>query len=1667
MFFYFTNTLVRLKLDLRLLFILVSLGFTLQVNGQSSSSIYFTWNSQVYCSNWNEDPKDRAFTLEQIDDAPCIQLCENSSVVYQLDGVPSSASVSWNASGGIITSQTSTTGGSGYTSFYCEVAWNFVGNGGLSFTISDSGSTITKTICLETVIKPTANFEIIGGQDEVPYRTCQNQTLNFINLSTDNNGSPLTNFYWVILNNSTGQTTYYNTFEPSHVFTEDGEYTVSLTAYNSCWCSDIYKEDIIVKEKGFDIYCPNVICENQKEIYSLPFNGMDLCQDNFNWIVQGGDIVNQGGGNVEVLWNAVDENGFGYVTFDPSGCDVECYIPTTIKIPVLLQNGTIFGNTEICIGDQEIFSLPQWPTTDFQWEIVGDPNNATGQLFLTDQRNEIALQPDGSMSTIVLRCIYNNTLLNCGGVAEITINVKQGLEIQGEEFICQNSQGIFTNSQNISGTWQLFNIAGSQIYSSTGATLNYTFNTLGDFLVKFQHPDFCESNFWVKVVNKPTAPSIIGSETEYCPNLSYLFEIDNPVANYSYQWNVDGGTFDNGNVGTQVLVTFNSGANPVVSARAVSSNPTICYSNYTILPINLRQINAEINGNITVCPSTTEDYTLNVPSTSNLFTDYDEVVWSLSDPVLGSVSSGQNTSEVTITWNNAGSYTSVNLIATVHYCNETVAIIYPVTIQAATEIEITADQDPVCNDEDVTFTVSAVSGSSLPVNYQIEWNINGSVVTNSSLTYTTSFTNVGTGNITQNISAKVKNTDCNAFSNIATVNIAVQPGPVASISLTSSNGNAFCDPASIDVTFTVSMPTGCTVEWFKKGPPVAIVGGNTSDFDVIGASPGFGTYYAIVTDTATGCTTKTNELHISQICADPQECTVLPVPVVTNSSYNDCGVLHLDNYFSYAPTQWYFNIIGPENHLNYTAPTITLPTGSYKVILYANYLCQEGGVATYTRVIDVVIPYVPDFTYLETCNNNNSFDITFNDITSYYATVTNVQATFSYKTALSTTYIPVPGTTVTLPQGFYDFQLTVTGDIDGVTQPLCTKTINGIALSAIGSYNIEVDDIYCHNTPIKFNLDPTPNGLSLLWDFDDDGATNSLAEPYRVFTTSGTHNVGVTITNNVGCEVYYTVPVIIPEPCFNGTLTSNPSPATVCLGGSVVLTYQPDSTDYCTVQTYQWMRGDTLLNTTTTPSFTVNQSGLYWVKVISDDNCSYSTEKVEVKVVPPPSISINGPSTFCEGEVPHFEITTSTTNIQWYLNGNLLTAFTNLSEIDLSGLPVGTYELEVMTQQATCSNSKLHTFEIVPLPNITIGYEVLNCDPYEVSLFVNGVPANYQVNWSNGMSGSDIIVYFGGVYRAVVFNGFCEVEVEIYVPKRAEEFLWIFPEGCYDNCKIEDKNNMIIGPLGQFDSWSWNYNNNPDVYGSGQVQPYFVTQEGTYTLTLGNDPCKEESAPLHFSTYECDHCKFEMNTHIEVKPADLPYCAYDFTISIYSSYPYPLNATLSDYYGNSIIQPAGITIQPGGGSPNVFTFTVIPVSPFTGGTTTLWELQATYTDIETGEQFSCTNQFEVFIPDCYGEGGNTVIYQERMAQNKTKTFAVEVYPNPTTHQVTFQYKDLPANSDLYLYDQAGRLLQQVVLSGVSGNTSLSLKTALPGWYIAVIKQEGVFVAQHKIIKINH
>lgn len=1647
------------------------LGGHFMAEAQTTPGIALLWHQNVGCQDANFDAK-RTIDFDDISPSDCLRVCNNSEVDYELLYLPPGATTVWTVAGGTVIATSNE---------IITVRWENIGFGTVGISIQLSGSTISKTLCIEKLEAPAALFEIATQINPEYFETCSQQDINFINLSSPNNGSALDSYFWDF-----GDGTYSTEFEPIHSYLNDGDYTVTLSVMNDCFCKGKFQMKVFAKRRGIEISCPTVVCEGQSAIYSVPFDAENMCSGNQNWSAIGGQIISQTNGTAEVLWDNVDQLGFGYVTFNPENCDLECREATTVKIPVVQVKGTIQGPTELCLKEQGRYKLPQWPTTDIQWEIVGNNNNDLGEIILTDQRNEIVVFPL-TPGVLTLRAVYTNTLLQCSGQAEFQITVAPPLEIIGENSFCQNSTGIFSNSQNASINWILKDDSGNVLANTSAVDLTYSFSEPGTYTISGNAPEFCGiSDKIIVVLSTPQMPSGIDGLDEVCPNTPYSYNVQDPDANSIYTWVVTNGVVLGSNTGEEVNITFNGTFPATVAVIRKTVNPIECTSAPRTIIVNQVPVNASISlGSGTVCSSSTHTYKAFETGTSTLFTEGDTYTWSLSDPSLGSVTTGQGTTEVEILWNEVNQVTPVNLILTIGKCTLTPSpqFIKSITINPKAQIEIQASQNPVCAGllYQVTYTVTTINGVALnPATDSVTWNLGTGEYTTGPGVFSQSrtFVNNGSTNIDYVVSAVIANASGCGTTNKAFFTTTVLPNPPAVASLNSA-ANAFCLALDVNAQIIVSSNTvGVSIQWFKNG---VLIPGQTGTSLSVGSSLNFGSYTFRVTS-QNGCIRESNNITIYQSCGEPANCTIA-ASVQNTSSLTSCNTIVFSAITSPAPISSTWSYLGTgSGNFSVSGNTLTGKPGVYTIIHKAVYPCQEGGTGIKPTSKQVIIPYAPDFSYITECNPNNTFNVNFIDNSNFFSGLSTQNFKFYYKAVGAANFTgPVtynPSLTVfeiqNLTAGAYIFKVENEGTYQGTTFPICKKeyTVNLQGVSALTSIVVNLGNaVPCNNSAVAFGLQPLPaTGSTVLWDFGD-GSTNSALSPRRVYTQSdSTYTVTCTIKNPFGCSIVRTASVYVPKECFFGDIIANPANAEVCKDENVALTYIPNS-DNCTGAgiNYIWMNGSTpIAGAANSSTINVNEPGSYWVKVKTANDCEYNAP---TKITPIfkklPNVKINGQARYCENESIILSATTEADTIVWALDGLVYPQFNNLTETDWTGnFSPYDFVISCTVTKDGCTNTAFHPFTIEEeIQDILIDMAI-SCDPYQVVVYANAVSysgAPVFFNWSNGASGwsdepggNEITITDGGALSVTATTGGgCSFTKQIDIPRSPQNYMWIFPTGCYADCTRGG--NFLIGPLVPLSNWSWNDNGISVESGSEFADPFPLKDTGTYSLSINTGECALESGVLSFTANKCEECRIEEVVVKDIIPNETPYCSYTQTLVIHSGVGQPFQASLSDPINNVTIIPSTFTIVPGA---NNIQFTVIPQSPFIGGLTTL----RIHGQIADKESFiDCEFLFPLEIPFCE----NTEFRPENSMKVETSENAVvksfKLYPNPASNSVSLQYDLGVMNSTVELYELTGRLLTQQTLNTSQGTTDINLSTFAGGMYIVVVRNGNQILYQQKLI----
>ncbi|HTN17307.1 MAG TPA: hypothetical protein VL092_06480, partial [Chitinophagaceae bacterium] len=451
-----------------------------------------------------------------------------------------------------------------------------------------------------------------------------------------------------------------------HQYSLPGGYKVLLTVTNQCGCKGYYYACLEIEDPEkppLEIRCPSIVCENAIGHYTID----NTCDEMF-WEVNGGTIISSTSTSVDIMWDNVGPDGFGEIIANLEACGGDCGPKVTAKVPVIQANGSIEGKAVICKGQQYKYTLPQWPATNFKWSVI--PASAATLVSYDENSYEVNLIAN---TPFTLHCEYTNTMELCAGKADLNINVVSPVVLSVPSKICTGTAtSIVGTIPATSGTSYTFiNPAGSTVTSGT-------FNVSGTWTIQASNPAYCPIvPVSVPVVNPPAAVGSISGEQKACLNTPYVYEAIAPVPNTLCTWSVTGGTIVT-NSGNAVTVKWTSTGTKTLAVSRTWADVPGCNSTVTNLNVTTATPVASISGNTSPCANTNVVYTATLTAGSS---PIDNITWSLSNPAVGSVSSGQNTMTPTFTWNNTTvASTAVTIIATMVKCGTTVTVSYPITV---------------------------------------------------------------------------------------------------------------------------------------------------------------------------------------------------------------------------------------------------------------------------------------------------------------------------------------------------------------------------------------------------------------------------------------------------------------------------------------------------------------------------------------------------------------------------------------------------------------------------------------------------------------------------------------------------------------------------------------------------------------------------------------------------------------------------------------------------------------------------------------------------------------------------------------------------------------------------------------------------------------------------
>ncbi len=739
------------------------------------------------------------------------------------------------------------------------------------------------------------------------------------------------------------------------------------------------------------------------------------------------------------------------------------------------------------------------------------------------------------------------------------------------------------------------------------------------------------------------------------------------------------------------------------------------------------------------------------------------------------------------TVNAAGTYT---VTVTLNGCTATANVI--VTVANPPVVNITPNGNvTVCNGSSVNLSTNNNGGGAL-----YHWSTGATtrpitVTPTATTTYTVTVTNVAgcTGTATKTVTVSALP--------VPVINAAAPTQCYRTLSTTQnftnylwSNGaNTTTVNATSGVwTVTVTNAAGCTgtatitVTIANAPAPVITFPGNDSicagTTKVLSLSAAFSTYhwsqnnantatitvnatglYRVTVTRANGCTAVAQQ-QITVITVAP---TIVRIPA--NGPVCSADLLRLrvpipNNTAPYTTYHWSLN--------NLATDTITFTaTGTYRVTV-TNYLgCT--GTATINETVNAS-PAVPVITVTSPTN------------CSKLLTTTNNYSTYNWTGGGNT------NTKAALASGTYT--VTVSNAAG------CTRTNSSTVVVTAGPTPTIVPSgptVFCLGDSVHLSTSTTYNAY--LW---------SNAATTATITALVTGNYAVTVTNGQGCTGVATIQVTV-----NGNVIPTVTPANpinVCAGATVTLTL----TNANNFQSHLWS------NNSTANAITVTTNGTYSVTTWSGAGCTHTVNRtVTFYPLPTPTITANGPLTFCTGG--SVVLSTQAFSTYHWSQGNATTQ-------SITVTTAGTYRVTVTTAQGcTGTVQVIVTVNTIVLPTITPAGPTTICGGGSVTLSTQ----NYTgYNWlPNGQTTQTVTLSptVTTAYTLIVTNATgCTATATRIVNVSPAATATITPSGPTSFCT--GGNVTLVANLSTSYHWSTN----------ATTQSILVTTAGNYIVTITN-----------------------------------------------------------------------------------------------------------------------------------------------------------------------------------------------------------------------------------------
>jgi len=1298
------------------------------------------------------------------------------------------------------------------------IEWGAGGSG--SVVISNSNCTIP--LCFDILPEPIADFNTSPAATNDTVTVCKNQEISFENLSF--NGISYT---WQF-----GDGTQDNGYDAVHTYTDEGFYTVTLSANSICDCGD--EKQIVVEVLPAPapmLDCVNSVCPETRQRYTVTPSG---CSQYVWSVSSNGTIVNGGeltDDFIEIIWH---EGPDGFIELSVSGCSMTyCSFTNIFRVPIITPDGPVDGDASVCSGEIATYTAPYFPGTQYQWQV-----GPSGTILGGQNTNGVTIQWDNvnaAVSTTV-EVYYNNCFLECFGHDILNVNITPQIRLSGDVQVCENaSASVFAESgfnvfSPVNVNWHIEDADGNVVYTAPGlsSTLMHNFSyPPGEYtwVATNNSAGYCTetARLAIQVTAIPAKPLGIRGEQIICPGQLYGFTIES-AGDYATTWFVTDGS----SMVTYNGQTFQHAFGPTPPYMVLAYHTDIQYMTCGSEPVSINLSTAadlNIVGPDEVCLNNIDTFSTDYISGA----DYN---WEIIPADHGEIRRS-NLNHVEVFWTQSG-----NATLRLNACGTTID--KSVLVHALPVFNILGPTAACANE-----LVALSTDQPAMAHAWVDENDLIISVMNNVLLSPGSF--------------GVELTDVNGCQSEKSIQIDAYPAPI--VHLSSAYEETYCTniPGGVEIVANTD-GTDYQYLWFLDD---VVIGPGGPVFAVTT----FGAYHVEVTNQY-GCKTVSQKISFLNCCAPstcgfgvpglPGGCTLLTHDFAIAGAETACNI---HQYTPLLPgitpgtVRWLIrsNSEGFIADINTDMLDYTYQKpGYYHVIMTAllNGFPYDAATCGHIEQLTDTIRAVADFKFNGICV---AAPVIFEDLTTFLPGETISAWAWDFDDPLSggdNTSTSQNPTHIFDDAGMYEVTLTVT------MASGCTTTMKHFVEISAGPILTPVfDPIHCEDEAMAFQLPGQVYDIQWLFGDPASGLENMAVSDsvLHTFDLPGAYWVTVAASDIHTCRSGSTFMVDITANLLSGLIDVDPI-TPLCTGDTATLTAPAGGISW------SWSTNET------TSQIEVTESNQYNVLIRDQYNCTYAPPAVFIEVFPKPEVIIKareiyGPDAYgpwssslqiCYGT--EFEISAfSTGNVSYHWSTGEFTQviqFTN-EGANLPNPGLNEYTVTTTDLVSGCiSDSALILVEIFALPNVPLISLISGsgCSFNPNVLQVMNPEAGVTYEWSDGQTGLSINAVQAGAYlvTAINPNGCSATSNTIFINPSAP--VDQIPGGCFIEC---DPLNVCLPPLTNVSSYTIYQDGNVFLSGGNNWPANFtITDDGSYTIEVTTtNGCIAVSDPLDVVLY--------------------------------------------------------------------------------------------------------------------------------------------------------------------------------------------------------------------------